>query len=96
MGVAEQGNSAHCGLAAFQEKVHELANVVASLQEKVDELDGAMREHQELQDRVLEPEQARARQEHVWRAENPQLQDRLAKLEMLSSAREEHHLGWAL
>ena len=86
-GVAEQENPAHCCPAA---------NVVASLHEKVDELDGAITEHQELQDMALDLEHARARQEEVWRAENQQLQDRLAKLEMLSSAREEHHLGGAV
>ena len=88
-------NPAHCGFAALQENVAELVDVVATLQEKVDELDGAIKEHQELKDRMLELEQARARQEEVWRAENQQLQDRLAKLEMLSSAREDH-LGWAV
>ena len=46
-----------------------------------DKLEGAIKEHQELQDRVLELEQARARQEEVWRAENQQLQDRMLDLE---------------
>ena len=74
----------HCNIQALQD-------CNATLRDK---LEGAIKEH-DLQDWVLELEQARARQEEFWLVENQQYQDRVAKLETLSSARGEHHLGWA-